>query len=654
MLHPDTVILSTSDLLGNIIDYNQAFREVSGYEDADLKGKSHSVLRHPDMPKAVFQDLWRTIQAGKPWFGIVKNRRKNGDYYWITANVTPIIEEGNVSGYLSVRYPASLGQVVTAETLYLNLQQGKVAFTQTLPRHESLSRITAMMSVGVIALTLVQAWMPLAPLAHLHVELAGFSLLALGFLGYRATKRDQPSSTLERAVERIANGHFREPVNDTSYWGFALNMIRSRLGEASARLYDTVKKEAEAKFAMDAVQAQTRFLVSMSHELRTPLNGMIATSQRLMQTLKDHADQPQAQMMYASTTQLSCLIYNLLDYVSLEHGQLRLRSGEIEVLSWLCVDTLRSHVQTAQEKGLLLTLELSAGVPAMLEGDRDRLSQIVTNLIGNAIKFTDKGQVSLHITKTATHHNGMVELQVLVSDSGCGMSHEEVEKVFTPFSQVDYAGRKIQGGTGLGLVVTQRLVQMMRGDIRIRSQVGSGTFVEVTLVLPQIGDQTLPATYRRLNDAFSCQDAMQYDKAVATQVSPSMRILVVEDNMINQAVIRSFLESLGLTDIQFADHGEAFLSLQQPSEHHFDAVLMDCLMPVMDGYEATRQWRDYEQTHQLPRMPIIALTANAILGDEEACYSAGMDDYLTKPVNIDRLASRLQYWYDRTHSPTRS
>lgn len=643
-LPDDLVILSTADLAGNIIDYNHAFREVSGYSDDELRGKSHSILRHPDMPKEAFQDLWASIQAGKPWFGVVKNRRKNGGYYWVTANVTPIIESGNVVGYLSVRYPASRTQIMSAGILYADIQAGMTRYPATLPTSSLLNLVGIGMAATLATLPVIVVGMSELPWS-LGLMYGVGSLLGVGYLAYRSARQDKPSAELIEAVERIANGQFREPIKDTSYWGFALNMIRARLGEASARLYDTAVKEAQVKFAMESAQAQTRFLISMSHELRTPLNGMIATSQLLFQELSYKPHRDQAQMLYVSTTQLSGLIYNLLDYANLENNQLALRSREFKVQTWLCSDVLMTHLQTAKNKGLGYRLEIEGGVPEMLKGDQDRLAQILNNIIGNAMKFTERGEVVVRLANTVAHHPPMVELKMTVSDTGCGLSQNEIGNLFKPFSQVDHVGKKANCGTGLGLVVTDRLVKMMQGDIKVRSQLGQGSVFEVRVLLSQVGEYVLPTLHRNLHQLTDQHCGLMVERKEGI---PNIRVAVIEDNFINQAVIINLLNKLGITLVDIFNNGQEFLSFVNKHQSAFDLVLMDCLMPVMDGYEATRQWRNMEQAQKKKRLPIIALTANAVLGDEEACYASGMDDYLTKPVNIETLKACLLRWHPKS------
>ncbi len=259
VLPADMVILSTADLKGNIVDYNVGFREASGYSDAELKGKPHNILRHPDMPKDAFKDFWQTIQSGQPWFGIVKNKRKNGDHYWVAANASPIIENGKITGYLSVRYPASRDQIMSAETLYRKVSAGQQGFPWTRVKSSNSLRwfglAAVLMSFPVVAGFYSNA---ISPTFTVFLLLAVAA--SLSFLGYKLMHVGQLGSRLKQGVENIANGHFRERIADNTIWGFALNMIRSRVGESAARSYDQLRAAEIMTKALDT--ASTNIMIA--------------------------------------------------------------------------------------------------------------------------------------------------------------------------------------------------------------------------------------------------------------------------------------------------------------------------------------------------------------------------------------------------------
>lgn len=253
LLPDNTVILSTADLQGNIVTYNQGFKDASGYSDEELQGKPHNILRHPDMPKAAFKDFWDTIQAGRPWVGLVKNKRKNGDHYWVMANASPITEGGRITGYVSVRYPASKQQVQEAEQLYAAVNAGSQAFPRTQIadtrlRNQVLGVVAVLATLIPFLLFFAGVEVPTA----LEALLMLFSVSAVGFLAYSNYRTTDVPQHLRDAVEALSNGQYKQPIKDRSYWGFALNQIRTRVGEAAANNYDSEQANAIMLTAMDA------------------------------------------------------------------------------------------------------------------------------------------------------------------------------------------------------------------------------------------------------------------------------------------------------------------------------------------------------------------------------------------------------------------
>lgn len=261
VLPDNTVILSTADMQGNILTYNQGFKDASGYSDEELKGKPHSILRHPDMPKAAFKDFWETIQAGRPWVGLVKNKRKNGDHYWVIANASPITEGGRINGYVSVRYPASKQQVQEAEQLYAAVNAGSRAFPRTQITDTRLrNKIVGALAVIVTLIPFVLFFTGCEVSYGLEAMLMLLSISTVGFLAYSNYRTTDVPQHLRNAVEDLANGRYQQPIKDNSYWGFALNQIRTRVGEAAANNYDAEQANAIMLTAMDT--ATTNLMVA--------------------------------------------------------------------------------------------------------------------------------------------------------------------------------------------------------------------------------------------------------------------------------------------------------------------------------------------------------------------------------------------------------
>lgn len=260
-LPDNTVILSTADLQGNIVTYNQGFKDASGYSDVELQGRPHSILRHPDMPKEAFQDFWDTIQAGRPWVGLVKNKRKNGDHYWVIANASPITEQGRITGYVSVRYPASKQQIQEAESLYAAVKSGTKPFPRTQIQDTRLrNQVMGIVAVLATLLPFIVFFAGIEVSVALEAVMMLFGVSAVGYLAYSNYRTTDVPQHLRTAVEALANGEYKQPIQDRSYWGFALNQIRTRVGEAAANNYDAEQANAIMLTAMDT--ATTNLMVA--------------------------------------------------------------------------------------------------------------------------------------------------------------------------------------------------------------------------------------------------------------------------------------------------------------------------------------------------------------------------------------------------------
>lgn len=262
LLADDVIILSTADLQGNIVDFNQGFVEASGYTAEELKGKPHNMLRHPDMPKEAFQDFWQTIQAGKPWHGMVKNKRKDGDYYWVAANASPILEKGKITGYVSVRYPASVAQKQQAEALYAQIRSGQKAMPWT--KVQSVWQAVLLNSLPMLAVlfAFMMMWSQATAGTASTLAILLMVVAVIWFVVLQVRAQKVPKS-IQLGLESLANGHFREPIADCSELGFSLNMVRSRIAEFAARNYDSLLSAHKLTTALDA--ANTNIMVADEH-----------------------------------------------------------------------------------------------------------------------------------------------------------------------------------------------------------------------------------------------------------------------------------------------------------------------------------------------------------------------------------------------------
>jgi signal transduction histidine kinase/CheY-like chemotaxis protein len=373
-------------------------------------------------------------------------------------------------------------------------------------------------------------------------------------------------------------------------------------------------------------RAKNEFVANMSHELRTPLHGILGVSSMLLGSAPERNPRDGLTVIRRCGEHLLGLINNILEYSRFDAQGIDVHPQQVD-LAQLIDDTVEMCTPGATEKGLTLTSELDLPRPCIATMDPFRLRQILLNLVGNAVKFTEHGTVRVRVAET---HGGS-GLLIRVEDTGVGIAPAALDRIFEPFVQVDSSNTRRFGGTGLGLSITRAICEAMGGTVRYRSALGSGSTFEVQLPLKRVRVSNAPSPAAAASPA-------------AGQAPMHGRVLLAEDNEVNAIVAEASLAQLGLEAEHVIDGRGVVERVCQSHSPRPDLVLLDCQMPEMDGFEAARRIREHELQNGLPRLPLIALTANVFPEDREQCRAAGMDDFLAKPFSTEQLREILSVY----------
>ncbi len=477
---------------------------------------------------------------------------------------------------------------------------------------------------GLQLAALLKANSPLLPV----VLLTGYvstdtAIAAVGLVDDYLTKPVPPDELIKVVQTRLEQHRLR----------VANQQLVTKLRETNNTLERTVQErtrelKAARDQAMEASRLKSQFLANMSHEIRTPMNGVLGAGNLLAATDLTDEQRAYVDILSSSGQALLTIINDVLDLSKIEAGRLELEPSTFTLLDPF-TEVVNLLAPQASAKNVRLSLNADADLPLSVVGDSGRLRQVVTNLVGNAVKFTNVGHVLVDVS-AESRSSGDIMLRCAVTDSGIGIAEQDIARLFTEFSQLDTSNARRFGGTGLGLAISDRLVRLMNGEIGCTPNPGGGSTFWFTA----------PFALAR-PDSLARNDVAVGSTATPRGTAPASApaILIVEDNETNALILTHMLKLLGYRSDTVSNGADA---LEAAARETYSTILMDCQMPIMDGFTTTRRLRSRFAGD--PRIPIVAITATATTEDQERCLAAGMDDYLPKPIIMDRLGAVLTRW----------
>ncbi|MBM3568293.1 MAG: response regulator [Alphaproteobacteria bacterium] len=604
----EAAIVSMTDRQGRIVYANDKFVALSGYPRAELIGQDHRMINSGLHSKEFFADMWRNIRAGKTWRAEIRNRTKQGEFYWVDSTIVPIVDQrGEIAGYTSIRFlitDRKRAEMELAErNTVLDVAQRVAKLGWASIDFDSGRRVWSDQVYEIFDFPKGTIISYDLPLSRLHPD------------DRHKLNRLTPDGPVrgERAFRLLlSNGEIRF-VRDF------YEIERDAAGKgvkAIIAVLDVTDIERARVAAESASRAKSDFLATMSHEIRTPLNGVLGMATVLRGGSLSAEQRVQVETILESGRSLQTIVNDVLDISKLEAGKV-----EIEVAPFAPAHDIESVVAlyrpAAEDGGLRLACDLAPDLPKQAIGDSHRIRQVLTNLLGNAVKFTPTGG---HVTVRATWKPDAVadhgRMRIAVEDSGIGIAPDKIERVFDRFSQADVSTTRRYGGTGLGLAIAKQLALLMGGDIGVESRLGQGSTFWFELPLVVSHAELAPP--------------------MAAPALGPLDILAAEDNPINQMVLRAMLEPLGHR-LDIVDNGRA--AVERLRQARYDVVLMDVQMPEMDGPTATQAIR--AMGGDMARLPIIALTANAMMEQKAAYLAAGMDEHVAKPIDPAELLAAM-------------
>jgi nitrogen fixation negative regulator NifL len=615
-------IVSITDTAGTILYANDRFCEISGYAREELLGRNHRIINSGTHPTEMFRDMWQTISLGQVWRGEVCNRARNGNLYWVNATIVPLLNAaGEPERHIAIRtditdrkrIEAQLSEQLHLVEELLEAIPLPVYLKDSDGRYVRVNRAFELFfHIGrqaIIGRTLNELLSPED--ARVHTEKDAELMASKGMQSYEATVHSRDGVVHETVYRKAALT--RRDGSVSGLLGVIVDITERKQAEIEVL---RAKEAAEA-----ASQAKSDFLANMSHEIRTPMNGVIGMTDLALETALTVEQREYLSIVKSSAESLLTIINDILDFSKIEAGKLQVEEISFDLYR-LIAEVLKPLALRAHEKGLELLSEVLHDVPRFVKGDPSRIRQVLVNLVGNAIKFTQRGEIILR-TELLQLQFGNALIHFAVRDTGIGIAPEKQEVIFDAFAQEDTSTTRKYGGTGLGLSICRRLVELMGGRIWLQSELGQGSTFHFSLEL-QLVEQAAPATESEVDLS-------------------GRKILIVDDNATNRRILSGMLALLKIVPHD-VDSAPAALALLEEGKTRFDCILLDAQMPGMDGYELAH--RLHASIDNLP--PMLMLSSGALRGDAQRCQEAGIAGFFSKPISLDELHAALGRLFDTT------
>lgn len=619
-------IVSITDRAGRILYTNDKFSEISQYKRADLLGQDHRLLNSGHHSREFFKQMWATIGRGEVWHGEVKNRARDGSYYWVDSTIVPLMDaQDKPLRYVSIR--TDITERKEADELLAVQREFYESISETLREGIYVQALDGRCIYINSEAERLLGWERAALIGkpvhdtihYLNADgehLPGFDCpIMLDVTEYGHANRDDQVFVRRDGgifpVELSSQSVMRNGKFDGVVVAFRDISERKR-HEASLR---QAKEDAEA-----ASRAKGDFLANVSHEIRTPMNGILGMTELALDTELTHEQREYLLLVKSSADALLTIINDILDFSKIESGKLNIEPIEFS-LEQMLRDTMKTLATRAHQKQLELLLHLAPDVPDRVEGDPGRLRQVIVNLVGNAIKFTERGEIEVQVSQVSGAAAGAARLRFAVRDTGIGIPRDKFGTIFESFSQADTSTTRKYGGTGLGLTISSQLVGLMGGRIELDSEVGRGSTFHFTLALPVVNADPL----------------LRYQH---TGQLAGLSVLVADDNATNRRLLQEMLGNWKLRPTVVESGAAALdeLAREAAAGTPYALALLDLQMPDMDGFELAARIQQHPQ--YAPKMTMM-LTSEGQRGHAARCRELGIGSYLMKPVSQSELLDAI-------------